>query len=54
MTPSASLRQVGISPFPASTSILLASCRQTSVRSAGPLPCSTAILSATSSELPML
>ena len=54
MTLSASLRQVGISPLPASTSMLPASCRQTSVRSAGPLPCRTAMLSATSSALPML
>ena len=54
MTLSASLRQVGISPLPASTSMLPANCRQTSVRSAGPLPCRTAMLSATSSALPML
>ena len=53
MTPSAIARQAARSPLPAKSSILLASCRQTSVRSAGPLPCRTAILSATSSALPM-
>ena len=54
MTASAIARQWAASPLPASTSMLAANCRHTSVRSAGPWPLSTSILSMTSRLLPML
>ena len=54
ITASAMARHSAEDPLSASTSIFAASCRHTSVRSAGPWPLSTSILSMTSRLLPML